>query len=522
MLATDVGVILWRVAGTAAAQVAEAFGRRTTFQRLPPDQPEQSASRMPAGSQSLPSSPRLASGNAASPGCTRKSSKEAHARNRAAILTAYPGQRSGGALDKENILERQTSVVPAPGAAAAEVRKAFAKIGSSSESSSAGNRSVRSGCSASSFMGAKTGTPGQAKQPASPASSTHGAHVPIIHQEQARTAGADEAITLNKVDTQTPASAAQDSKKPAHQASSDQEHSSDQPDTASLADLPTVGDIADEDSSSKEQQMHEQAALGRAMSLKGAAAADTARAFSHLRVRAGASAAIPVLPSQRASCPTSPDGKFTASSAHTGDTEPNVGLTDGVSEPESSFVLDLWGQQPETSTVWMDQHSPADNRPVMDLFPEPPAERMGRPVKPASTSLLEERSSAVAAEQPSIQRERTVSEDNEAPEALDNPGIAVPQSAFHRATPERADVSLEASGMTETPRQPKNAEAHNQMRLPHSRVDSRVTSPRKRASLGRRLSGLLPGVKGKERMRAAPVTKEVCPFEQLLNPRLTV
>lgn len=425
-------------------------------------------------------------------------------------------------MDKETILERQTSVAPAPGAAAAEVRKAFAKMISSSESSSAGNRSVRSGCSASGSMGAKTGTPGQAEQPGSPASPTHGAHVPDMFQGQARTAAADAAINLNEAETQTPASAAQESKKLAHQASSDQEHFSDQPDTAALAGLLTVQDIAKEDSSSKEQQMHGQVELGRAMSLKGAAAADTARAFSHLRGRAGASAAVPCLPSLPASRPTSLDGKSAGSAAHAGDTEPNEGLTDRVSEPESSFVLDLWGQQSDTSTVWMDQHEAADNRPAMDLFPEPPAGRKGRPVKTAGTSLLAETSNAAAAEQPSIQSERTMSEDLEAPEALDNPGIAAPQSAFYRTHPEGADVSAHASGLTEISRQPRNNEANGQIRLPHSRVESRVTSPRKRASLGRRLSGLLPGVKGKERMRAAPATKEVCPYEHLLHLCLVI
>ena len=54
-------------------------------------------------------------------------------------------------------------------------------------------------------------------------------------------------------------------------------------------------------------------------------------------------------------------------------------------------------------------------------------------------------------------------------------------------------------------------EAENTVELAQARADRKAPSPRpKRASLGRRLSGMLPGVKGKERAKAPSASKEVC------------
>ena len=403
-------------------------------------------------------------------------------------------------------------MAPAPGAAAAEVRKAFAKMVSSSGSSSAGNHSARSG---SNSMGVKSGTHGQAEQAGLLASPTLASVEPDTSQEQAESANIVE--SLPQAESQPAASAAQESKQPGRCVFSDQENFSDQPEIAEIAYLPTVQNTREAESSVREQEMLGQAAAGRAMSLKGAAAADTARAFSRLRGRAGTSAAAVYPPSLPASRPASLEGKPATDAALPEEadvlhTEP----ADRVSEHGSSFVLDLWGQHAESSTAEVEEEYQAAERPALDLFPERPAEQMGRPVQAAGTSLPDTSSNAAAAEHPSNQRESHI----EAPEALDSPGIPVPQSAFYQATPERTDVSVEESGATQVCRQPRNNEANSQMRLPHSRADLRVTSPRKRATIGRRLSGLLPGVKGKERMRAAPVTKEVRPFKCLLDPHM--
>ncbi len=413
------------------------------------------------------------------------------------------------------MLERQNSVAPAPGAAAAEVRKAFAKMVSSSGSSSAGNHSARSGSGAPGSVGAQTGTHDQAAQPGVLASPPLVSVEPEVSHQQAE--AVHSALSLPQAETQPAASAALESKEPARHKFSDQEHFSDQPEIAALADLPTVQSTGEANSSIREQQMPGQAAAGRAMSLKGAAAADTARAFSRLRGRAGASAAALHPPNLPASRPTSLEGKPATVAALPEEADVHdITPTDRVSEPGSDFILDLWGQQAESSTVQVEEEYQAAETPAFDLFPERPAGQMGRPVQAAGTSLLDASSNAAAAEHPSNQMESHMRVKQEAPEALDSPGIAVPQSAFYQAAPERTDVSVDESGLTQASRQPRNNEANSQMRLPHSRADLRVTSPRKRASIGRRLSGLLPGVKGKERMRAAPVTKEVCFFQHLL------
>ena len=429
--------------------------------------------------------------------------------------TAHSGQTSELAMEKDvTVLERQTSVAPAPGAAAAEVRKAFAKIVSSSGSSSAGNHSARSGSGAPGSTGAGTGTHGLAEQPGLLAFPALGSAEPEIFQQQAEST--HSAKNLPRAESQPAASAAQESKKPALDVLSDQDHFSDQPDIAALADLPTVQNTGEADGSIREQQMPGQAAAGRAMSLKGAAAADTARAFSRLRGRAGTSAAAIYSADIPASRPTSLEGKPATDAALPEEADvPQIKPTERVSEPESSSTLDLWGQKAEGSIVELEEEYQAAEMPALDLFPERPAGQMGRPVQTAGTSLQDASSNAAAAEQPSIERESTM---REAPEALDTPGMTVPQSAFYQAAPERTDVSVDESGLTQNSRQSRNNEASGQMRLPHSRADLKLTSPRKRASIGRRLSGLLPGVKGKERMRAAPVTKEVCSSDCSLYP----
>ena len=62
-------------------------------------------------------------------------------------------------------------------------------------------------------------------------------------------------------------------------------------------------------------------------------------------------------------------------------------------------------------------------------------------------------------------------------------------------------------------------EAENTVELAQARANRKAPSPRpKRASLGRRLSGMLPGVKGKERAKA-PASKEVCPLSGALQQK---
>ena len=404
-------------------------------------------------------------------------------------------------------------VAPTPGAAAAEVRRAFAKITSSSGSSSAGNVPSISGSVAPDCRGAKTGTPGHVQQPGSPASPDFVSLEPGVLREQEPTTAADSATALSKAESEAAASAAQENEKPARQGMSDQDHCSDQHESALPTILSTVQSNGKLVSSVRDPPMQEQPALGRAMSLKGAAAADTARAFSRLRRRAGTSAATTHPPSPPASRPTSLDGKSATMAALPEIAGPEVGSTGRASEPGSSFVMDLWGQQSESSTVGLEEYRLAEE-PVLDLFPECPARQWGRPVNAAGRSLSEASSHTAAAVPPSSQRETGISED---PEALDSPGISVPQSAFEHDTIEGADVSMEARGMQQTPRQPSGSEAKSQVRLPHSRADLKVVSPRKRASLGRRLSGLLPGVKGKERMRVAAATREVHLLELLFR-----
>ena len=466
-----------------------------------------------ADSRSLPSTPRLPANSLADPKSTHERLHSSHT-SRATGPTACPEQKSECASEKEDtFLEGQTLVASAPGAAAAEVRRAFAKITSSSGSSSAGDVTFRSGS-----KGAEIGTPGHVQQPGSPASPDLLPLEPGVAGKRAHTAAADSVISLTKAESQTASGAAQQNEKPASQVSSDQDHDHflDQHGSAAAAILPIVQTLGELGSSVREQPTPEQPALGRAMSLKGAAAADTARAFSHLRGRAGTFPVTAHPPGLPVSHPTSLDGTSSTKAVLPGVAEADTGPTDTVSEPGSSFVMDLWGQQSESSTVRLEDYHSAE-KPILDLFPERSAGQMGRPVNTAGGSLSDASSHAAAAVPSSLQRQLESSKD---PEPLDSPGIAVPQSAFYQHTTERADVSTEALEVQQTPRQPSSNEVKSQVRLPHSRAESKLVSPRKRASLGRRLSGLLPGVKGKERMRAAPATKEVRLLQGILQPPL--
>ena len=395
-------------------------------------------------------------------------------------------------------MERQT-VAPSPGAAAAEVRRAFAKITSSSGSSSTGYSTTRSGRIVAASMGAKTGKSGHAEQPASPVSPTIDTVKPASLQEQALNEAADSASSLSRRDNQSAADAAEQDEKLTCQTPLDQKHLSDQPQTTGT---PIAQTIEEADSAIREQQMQDHALLGRAMSLKGAAAADTARAFSRLRGRNSYTVAPGPPPSPPVSRHTSPDGKSTSDTAPAWDAEPFSGSTGRVSEPGDSFVVDLWGQQSESPSIGPVQQQAAEE-PFLDLFPESPARQAGKSREDTCNSPSDADNAAVAPEQPSNHGKSHSSDDFGAPY---RPSIAVPQSTFCHDTMEGPDASLNTSGVP--PGQPGSSEAKEQVKLPGSR-EVKGASPRKRASLGRRLSGLLPGVKGKERMRTASVTKEV-------------
>ena len=75
---------------------------------------------------------------------------------------------------------------------------------------------------------------------------------------------------------------------------------------------------------------------------------------------------------------------------------------------------------------------------------------------------------------------------------------------------------------SDSPAEHTHAEAENTVELAQARADRKMPSPRpKRASLGRRLSGMLPGVKGKERAKAPSASKEVqCLSGALLQKHL--
>ncbi len=167
------------------------------------------------------------------------------------------------------------------------------------------------------------------------------------------------------------------------------------------------------------------------MSLKGAAAADTARAFSRLRGRAGTSAATTHPPSPPASRPTSLEGKpatdaalpeEAAGPAHWVRQAGRVSLeavlswTCGASNAESSTAEAGGGV------------SSSRGGPPWTCSRSAQPGRWGRPVHAAGRSLSEASShTQLLLCHPSSQRETGISE---APEALDSPGIPVPQSAF--------------------------------------------------------------------------------------------
>lgn len=398
-----------------------------------------------------------------------------------------------GATQDHYVMERQVSAAPSPGAAAAEVRRAFAKIATSGGSSSANMSSARSGQGADVFVSTSAG-----------------------HAEQ-------PSHSLVKSVSQTVTPAARQESEPACQAAFQSELFAEQH-TEKFLDSVDVQKEADADSSIREAQRQASTPLARAVSLKGAAAAHTAHAFSRLRGRASTSTAALQQPVPEGNSQDSADSQSAAVAVQSSDMGPHPEHQQQQPEMNSKqsessaggVVYDLWGQHSVStspaSVIDLIQGLPEQDaaEPVIDLFRERPAGQLGRPIRTTGSGSSLSRSEA-AALQPSSSQMAGASED---PEGPDSPDMPAPQSAFYHDTAERAEDGESAQGRIHSPMQTQGSETKSAAKWPLSRVDPKGLSPRKRATtLGRklsgRLSGMLPGVKGKERAKPPSPRQEV-------------
>lgn len=414
---------------------------------------------------------------------------------------------SGQPAEGNVSLERQASAAPAPGAAAAEVRRAFTKIISSSGSSSAEAPSSKPGRSAHGSLGATSDASGQ----------TAGANT------------ADAAVGPSPVDASVQPAEQQQSAvgnmqgdhaggaiSKAHEliceAVSVSHHLSDQ-----QASRSRPSDQKTDASSTAEVKAAQGQHMGRAMSLKGAAAADTALAFSRLRSRAGS---LPVK-HQPTHCLTSKSGQPTAAAAVAVDPPPHSALQQQQQQAEQLFRLTNG-----TPNLSNERH-PADPRSAHAASqpcarPVPTSQErtltteeqedsqaqaahaagMGRPVHPENSGQVS------ASCEPTSSRH---SAEGSQPQLQHGDGMLASGFGMEGRAIDIWDAGS-APQRSGSPAECAHAEeAENTVELAQARADRKVPSPRpKRASLGRRLSGMLPGVKGKERAKAPSASKEVC------------
>ena len=489
-------------AGSAAAQVAEAFGKRATFHRTPSKRPP------PATSGSLPLTPGPQTGPAAMPaasvhsaGLSKMRASPAAPGLGSATRTQPPsGQPAEGGVS----LERQASAAPAPGAAAAEVRRAFSQIMSSSGSSSADAPSGKPGRSAHGSLGAISDASGQ----------TAGADT------------ADAAVGPSPVDASVQPKEQQQSAvgnmqgdhaggaiSKAHEltceAVSESHHLSDQ-----QASRSRPSDQKTDVSSTAEVKAAQGQHMGRAMSLKGAAAADTALAFSRLRSRAGS---LPV-EQQPTHSLTSKSDEPTAAAAVAVGPPPHSAL-----QQQQQQLFRLTNRTPNLSN----ERHPADPRSA-HAASQPCARPVPTSQERTLTTEEQEDSQAQAAHAAGMgrpvhpQNSGQVSASSEPTSSRHSAGGSQPQlqhgdgmlaSGFGMEG--RAIDIWDAGSVPQRSGSPAERahaeEAENTVELAQARADRKVPSPRpKRASLGRRLSGMLPGVKGKERAKVPSASKEVC------------
>ena len=420
-------------------------------------------------------------------------------------------------------MERQVYATPAPDAAAAKVQKAFAKITCSSGAFPGETTCAKSGHSFYGFAQANSGSEGHVEQP-SPAADVSAESAPL-HQQ--------------------PAGAGMQTHVAAADASSGNNLKDSISDQGSLAAVSGVSFSQNHAANSiaTDKPRPEPAGVARAVSLKGVAAADTARAFSRLRGRGSISsaaisapvkAAAPAQPAPVAAQPPAPASKpappHSEPAAHgaepaqplaagtlTASSPPDLRqMVSNEAGPDDSRLFDLWGQQdagPSSSTGPGEQaRAPEAPDPdkllqsteelLIDFFPE-------RPAAGSNNTLASSSSQAIASNETAAAQRFGVepAPDTGDTRATSSSGTPVPQSAFDQHLAEVGDAGERAEESAHSPRQAQEGEAR--MKLPHSRGDAKGASPRKRASLGRRLSGMLPGVKGKERARTPSAGKEV-------------
>ena len=417
------------------------------------------------------------------------------------LPSAQPVEGSGS-------LERQPSAAPAPGTAAAEVRRAFSKIMSPSGSSTAEAPSGKPGrsvdCGLEAMLGASERAAGASAADAAVKSAPADASVQHTEQQQqqapADMQGNHAGGPISKAHEPICETVSESHRLPDQHASrsrpSDQET-----DASNTAEVRAA------------QGQH----MGRAMSLKGAAAADTALAFSRLRRRGGS---LPV-EQQPTHSLTSESGQPAAAAAVAVDPPPHSALQQQQQQAEQLFRLTNG-----TSNLSNERH-PADpgsahaaSQPCARSVPtsqertlttEGPedsqaqaahAAGMGRPVYSENSGQVsascEPTSSRHSAEgsQPQLQHG-----DGMLASGLGMEGRAI-DIWDAGSVPQRSGSPAECAHAEE---------AENTVELAQARADRKVPSPRpKRASLGRRLSGMLPGVKGKERAKAPSASKELC------------
>lgn len=437
--------------------------------------------------------------------------------------TGSPLQNPEGEIMGSAGMERQVSATPATDAAAAEVRRAFPKITCTCGSSSGETPRAKSGHGAYNFAQANSGSEGHVEQP-SPAADVP-AESASLHQ---RPAGAGMQANVAAADTSS--------------GNDQRDNVSDQGLHAAVSGVALSQNNA-ANSIAIEKPRPEPAGVARAVSLKGVAAADTARAFSHLRGRRSASSAAisapvkataPAESAPVAAQPPAPASKpeplHSEPAAH--GARPAQPLAAGTlaassppelrqivseeAEPDDSGLFDLWGQQdagPSSSTGPGGQAgAPEASDPdkllqsteelLIDFFPERPAAGSSSTVASSSSQATAGNGTA-AAQQFGVEPTADMGDTR----ATSSSGMPLPQSAFYHDLAEVGDAGQCAQESAHSPRQAQEGEAR--MKLPHSRGEVKGASPRKRASLGRRLSGMLPGVKGKERARTPSAGKEV-------------
>ena len=403
-------------------------------------------------------------------------------------------------------LERQASAAPAPGTAAAEVRRAFSKIMSSSRSSTAETPSRSAyGC---------VGATGASEQ-AAEASAADSAAGPSPAAASLQPAEQQQHTQAHMVGTEVSHAGGEilETQQPMCKAVSSSHRSPDQQAPRSRPlDQKTDASSTAAETAAQGQRM------GRAMSLKGAAAADTALAFSCLQSRAGSS---PVeqhlqptpLPACNSGQPAAAAAPAVTSPAHSAlqqrrqqaevPLRPNTGITTPseewpLADPRSAHAASQPCARPASSSQeltpvtgeWEDSQAQASH-----------AAGMGRPVRALNSGQLS------AGSQPTSSRH---SEGRSEPQVQHGDGMLRPGPSMEGRAIDIWDAGRNPQHSGSLGEHEHAEEAENTVELAQARADRKLPSPRKRASLGRRLSGMLPGVKGKERAKAPFANKEVC------------